>query len=327
MGWQDEIPTLPFQPDEEECLNKIIRDACAFRNYLAPYINPLLSVPDELTTQRFYLRKIEGADILLAQETNWFRQELHKFAPVAPEPPPIIEISSSTRKPRPTKQQKKMKELGIENPDDLPPEFRTKSHHFKNRKVSETQARNPQVPVALKPAQSAESHTPPGLPHGYAYSPSIPTTFNPAAASAAPSSAGSHPTFTYDSMSGSTTGFQPNQLAATTTLGSPLFASSGLFTQGGFHSPPQPPASLEPQLDPAIFGSPPSNSQYGGSNQGGSTFNDMFSDLTNTGRDDMKSMAAHALGLAGDEEQTAGEADGLEFIRTEESPSQTRSGT
>ncbi|EOD44979.1 putative phd transcription factor protein [Neofusicoccum parvum UCRNP2] len=119
-GWQEDIPGLPFQPEEEKCLDKIINTAQEFRSFIASYVNPLLSSPDELTTQRFYLRKLEGADILLAQETNFFRQELHKWAPVAPEPPPKVEYSLSTRKPRPTKQQKMMAQLGIDNPDDLP---------------------------------------------------------------------------------------------------------------------------------------------------------------------------------------------------------------
>ena len=108
IAWQDEILTLPFQPDEEECLDKIIREALRFREYLAPYINPLVSMSYELSIQRFYLRKIEGADILLASETNYFRQEIHKWAPIAPDPPPIISTSGTTRKPRPTKLQKKM---------------------------------------------------------------------------------------------------------------------------------------------------------------------------------------------------------------------------
>lgn len=155
MMWQDELPNLPFQPEEEETLDSIIDHGSKFREYVQQYINPLMSSPDELTTQRFYLRKLEGADILLTEEINFFRQELHKWAPVAPNAPPILQVSLSTRKPRPTKQQKLMNQLGISNPDDLPPHLRTKNHLVKRKDGDQT---GPQGPNAHS------SHTPPGDP-------------------------------------------------------------------------------------------------------------------------------------------------------------------
>ena len=78
--WQDKIPTLPFQPEEEETLDSIIDHSTKFREYIAQYINPNLLSSEKLITQRFYLRKLEGAEILLSDETNFFRQELHKWA-------------------------------------------------------------------------------------------------------------------------------------------------------------------------------------------------------------------------------------------------------
>ena len=156
QGWQDEIPALPFQPEEEETLDSLIDHGTRFRDYVAKYINPLMSSPDELTTQRFYLRKLEGAEILLSNEINFFRQELHKWAPVAPNPPPILQVSLSTRKPRPTKQQKMMQQLGITNPDELPANMRTKIHNFKRKSLE---------PQSLQPAPEP-SHTPPGEPPG-----------------------------------------------------------------------------------------------------------------------------------------------------------------
>ena len=156
--WQDELPGLPFQPEEEETLDSLIDHGTKFREYVAQYINPLMSSPDELTTQRFYLRKLEGAEILLSDEINFFRQELHKWAPVAPSPPPILQVSLSTRKPRPTKQQKLMNQLGITNPEDLPQHLRTKAHQFKQKSVDMTK------PQSLQPAPSEQSHTPPGEP-------------------------------------------------------------------------------------------------------------------------------------------------------------------
>lgn len=154
--WQDMAANLPFQPEEEETLESLIDHGLKFREYVAQYINPLMSSPDELTTQRFYLRKLEGAEILLSDEINFFRQELHKWAPVAPTAPPILEVSLSTRKPRPTKQQKLMSQLGITNPEDLPQHLRTKTHQFKP-KVEPTR------PQSLQPAPES-SHTPPDEP-------------------------------------------------------------------------------------------------------------------------------------------------------------------
>ncbi|PSN75415.1 PLU-1-domain-containing protein [Corynespora cassiicola Philippines] len=159
MTWQDEIPSLPFQPEEEDTLESLIDHGSKFRDYVAKYINPVMSSPDELTTQRFYLRKLEGAEILLSNEINFFRQELHRWAPVAPNPPPILQVSLSTRKPRPTKQQKLMNSLGITNPDDLPQHLRTKTHQFKHRKSIDGK------PQSLQPAPEP-SHTPPGEPPG-----------------------------------------------------------------------------------------------------------------------------------------------------------------
>ncbi|AEO62956.1 uncharacterized protein THITE_2107776 [Thermothielavioides terrestris NRRL 8126] len=136
IAWQEEIPNLPFQPEEEEVLKKIIDNATEFRNHIASYCNPILSTASEAETQRFYLRKIEGAEILLAYETNFFRQELHKWAPVAPEPPPVLEVSKSTRKPRPTKLQKMLAQYGVDDPDDLPESVKGKANSLKRKAMN-----------------------------------------------------------------------------------------------------------------------------------------------------------------------------------------------
>ncbi|KAF2113688.1 histone demethylase JARID1D [Lophiotrema nucula] len=165
MQWQDEIPTLPFQPEEEDTLDALIDHGTRFRDYVAQYINPVMSTPDELVTQRFYLRKLEGAEILLSDEINFFRQELHKWAPVAPIPPPILQVSLSTRKPRPTKQQKLMTQLGITNPEELPVHLRPKNHPFKTRKELDQEGQDGKTPQNIQP-HPEPSHTPPGEPPG-----------------------------------------------------------------------------------------------------------------------------------------------------------------
>lgn len=298
-GWQEEIPNLPFQPEEEECLAKIINIANEFRSFIASYVNPLLSSPDELTTQRFYLRKLEGADILLAEETNFFRQELHKWAPVAPEPPPKVEVSLSTRKPRPTKQQKMMAQLGIDNPDDLPQHLRTKQHHFKSKEKEKSNS-------ISKASTSQESHTPPGLPHGYS------ETANGIAGPSGTSGSGQQqPTFSYPShMSnpmastyGSTT--SPHLTTASGSI-DPSMSAFAPHARGAVSPPfhPASPSTAPSNMDPAIFGSNApfgadpgatsparsnlfqnsmSSSQGGG--DGGEGMRDLFADFTTNDAD------------------------------------------
>ncbi|KAL6704419.1 hypothetical protein ACN47E_008271 [Coniothyrium glycines] len=174
LQWQDEIPGLPFQPEEEDTLESLIDHGARFREYVAQYINPLMSSPDELTTQRFYLRKLEGAEILLSNEINFFRQELHKWAPVAPSPPPILQVSLSTRKPRPTKQQKLMSSLGITNPEDLPQQYRTKTHQFKPKETMPNQTPSLQPVPEQSETPIAESR--PGFGGDNEYFTSAPTT-------------------------------------------------------------------------------------------------------------------------------------------------------
>lgn len=167
MSWQDEIPALPFQPDEEEVLRKIIDNAQDFRNHVASFCHPILATASEVDTQRFYLRKIEGAEILLSFETNFFRQELHKWSPVAPEPPPVLDVSLSTRKPRPTKLQKMLAQHGVDDPEDLPESLKSKAASLK-RKAMNAEA------AAAAAAAAAGSSTPSGttFSHPNATSPS-----------------------------------------------------------------------------------------------------------------------------------------------------------
>lgn len=136
MSWQDEVAGLPFQPEEEEILRKIIDNAQDFRNHISVYCNPIMATASEAETQRFYLRKIEGAEILLAFETNFFRQELHKWSPVAPQAPPVLDVSKSTRKPRPTKLQRMLAQHGVEDPDDLPESLRAKAASLKRKALN-----------------------------------------------------------------------------------------------------------------------------------------------------------------------------------------------
>lgn len=155
QAWFDELETLPFQPVEEKTLSNICESGQVFRDFIRPYVEPSMEpTPEEVSILRFYLRKVEGADILLAHETNYLRQQLHRLAKVAPEAPPLTDASHSTRKPRPTKQQKLMAQLGITNPEDLPTQYKMKPHVAK-RKQSDVVGGLP-----LQPAMNSTS--PPG---------------------------------------------------------------------------------------------------------------------------------------------------------------------
>jgi histone demethylase JARID1 len=153
----DEIATLPFQPEEEDLLRQIIDNAQGFRDHIARFCNNIISTEAEVETQRFYLRKIEGAEVLLAYETNYFRQELHKWCPVAPEAPPILEVSLSTRKPRPTKLQKMLQEYGVENPDDLPDHAKGKANSLR-RKAANAEAAAAAAQTSGSPIGPPSSH-------------------------------------------------------------------------------------------------------------------------------------------------------------------------
>lgn len=166
VEWYDEVPGLPFQPEEEELLKKIIDNAQAFRNHVAAYCNPVLSTRNEAETQRFYLRKIEGAEILLADETNFFRQELHKWSPVAPQAPPVIEISKSTRKPRPTKLDRLLLQHGVKDVEDLPEAVKSKGLNLKRKRQNAEMAAQAAKHAAAGTSTGGQA-TSPGM-HSYA---------------------------------------------------------------------------------------------------------------------------------------------------------------
>lgn len=129
IALRNEIPSLPFQPDEEDTLDSIVNVAQNFREHMRQYVQVdslLAPSHEEVPIMRFYLRKIEGADVLLAEETNFFSQELWRLVPLANQPPEIIETSSSTRKPRPTKVQKLMVKHGVQSEEELPAHLRSK---------------------------------------------------------------------------------------------------------------------------------------------------------------------------------------------------------
>ena len=239
QNWADELPTLPFQPEEEYLLNEIIDKAQAFRDFLQQFVNgnQICRTSEEMPTILFYLRKLEGAEVLLAQETNIFKQELHKWQPIAPEPPPILENSLSTRKPRPTKQQKIMKEMGVEKVEDLPQHLRGKQNSVR-RKTTDSSGVGPPRPPPLQPAQMQRQGSGPGPTPGQMMSRSDTPVGMPRQAS----TGNAPPNGQYDPHS------VPMQLRQPPTYGHP-FAASG--------PPSYPASSPSPMFSPVT--SLPSN--------------------------------------------------------------------
>jgi [histone H3]-trimethyl-L-lysine4 demethylase len=265
--WADEMPSLPFQPEEEEILKRIINKAQAFRDFLQQFINgnQICRTAEEMPTMLFYLRKLEGAEILLAYETNTFRQELHKWQPIALEPPPVLEQSLSTRKPRPTKLQKTMKEMGVQKIEDLPPHLRTKT--IVKRKSTDPSINGAPRPLPLQPAHMqpdssgsgqavARSDTPMGMPRQS-------STGNP------PS--GGH----YNSS------HLPMSMAQSPTYGHP-FATSG--------PPSYPPSTPSPMFSPVTTLPPnglrdPMMARFPGGPSAGPSSHDLFSPNFDMGMD------------------------------------------
>ncbi|KAI9807198.1 MAG: hypothetical protein M1825_005916 [Sarcosagium campestre] len=293
QDWQAEIPSLPFQPDEEECLERIIGQAQSFRDYIRPLLNPVATTQEEVPTQRFYLRKIEGAEVLLAYETNFFRQELHRWAPVASEAPPVLDSSRSTRKPRPTKQQKLMARLGIDNPDDLPQSLRTKQHVFtKSRSTEPYPAKHP---PAIQPA------------------PGRSVTPNSVARSGSDSAAGSTGYSQGGPLSATRQSYDGGMMMVSPTQGSSTYGGDSSFMQnhGSIGSPDY--DSHSPRagdMDPALFRDPnydsggaanadtdnPTANNYGTNH--GQNVDEIFDDLTNQDTEGLgSSQAREALEL------------------------------
>ncbi|OAP54102.1 hypothetical protein AYL99_11637 [Fonsecaea erecta] len=78
---------------------RIMDKAQALREFLMRYTtgSQFCRTIDEMPEILFYRRKIEGAEALLAYETNVLQQELHKWQLIAPEPPPVLDTTCADR--------------------------------------------------------------------------------------------------------------------------------------------------------------------------------------------------------------------------------------
>lgn len=103
---------------------------------------------------------------MLSFETNFFRQELHKWSPVAPVAPPVIEVSKSTRKPRPTKLDKLLSAHGVDDPDKLPDHAKAKGLSLKRKRQNAEMAAAAAAAAASLSGGGHNMSTSPSI-HGY----------------------------------------------------------------------------------------------------------------------------------------------------------------
>lgn len=223
-----------------------------------------ISTPDDLPVQRFYLRKIEGAEVLLVEETNFLRKELHRWAPVAPQPPEMISSSKSTRKPRPTKAER-MAAMYQCDVDELP--FEMQPRHVRKAMRQEAAAKGTFIdPMAWRKKMEGEnSASPPNSAHQ-----ANDNIFTPPAQSAAgggqPSGAASEPSNT------SPTPPSQFQTPVPPTFSSIHQQAAGPGAQGAnFENPTPDPNDPLSAFDPALMGAGPAGPSTPRHPQGSST--------------------------------------------------------
>lgn len=93
---------LELAPDELYLVKSIYNDAYEFRKYLRRVLKWEDGEIIETDTNKlkFYLRKLEGASVLLSDEYNKLRQLIYKLDPICDTAPPIVESSNKTKKRR-----------------------------------------------------------------------------------------------------------------------------------------------------------------------------------------------------------------------------------
>lgn len=234
---------------------------------------------------------------MLAHESNFFRQELYRLHPIAPEAPPILDMSLSTRKPRPTKQQRLMVQYGVESAEDLPQHLRTKQYTVKKRQSMDdiNTQQTPSFSMGMPgsaPSLKRGGHTPNNLnfrppltasafpvkphhappSHQHSASPVSTTSNNPytaAATATALPAFGSPLHFPCDRSTTPPGNMDPGLFS--NNVGLPVFIEDGV-RRTSFHDPdPRPDTSHDHHSD--VFG-------HSGSSQQ-SAFDTIFADLTN----------------------------------------------
>ena len=162
--------SLPLKTPELQKLEIITATAMRYKERVMPLLNSYLTLTSaELSTLKFYLRKLEGAEILLAPETNFFRAKIHELSPVAPTPPPKIDESKSTKRPRLSKKKREELEAQGINPNTMrsinepeaPRDTREETQESMSRSASPESDREPSEAPQTKVEPYSEPFTAP----------------------------------------------------------------------------------------------------------------------------------------------------------------------
>ena len=155
--WVQAAETLPFRPDELSIVSKNVALAEAW----VASIQPIIQSGQTLSIEkcRFYLRKIEGAEVFLPNEYNLFRRAAHSLAPLTSTPPPLVAESKAVKKPR-TKKPKPENTLSSRDGNAQIPRFSMRPQydaHSSEQRILPAQ-RFGQISMDHQPQQYQHSH-------------------------------------------------------------------------------------------------------------------------------------------------------------------------
>lgn len=155
-------------PNELEPMKNLVKTTNEFQSFLHQMIFPPLGTDQDrakvLKTSRFYMAKLEGGDILLADEINFLRSKIHELSPISDDVPPPVETSQKTKKPRKPKAaadsviSSPLPKVGEENPSSqaipmtLQPEDRLMPQQEPQPPASQPFAQDLVPSVTLQPA-------------------------------------------------------------------------------------------------------------------------------------------------------------------------------
>ncbi|KAK9457741.1 PLU-1-like protein-domain-containing protein [Dipodascopsis uninucleata] len=92
VNWEVEGKNLPLRAEELDLIHSINDTAMKFKEFMRPLLAHRGNfVLGDVYYLKFFLRKLEGADICLAEEINFLRSEIHRLSPLTSEPPPRVE--------------------------------------------------------------------------------------------------------------------------------------------------------------------------------------------------------------------------------------------
>ena len=157
--WSEQAETLPFRPDEVTIVNRIVALAETWIGSIRPILLGLQS--PSLDACRLYLRKMEGAEVFLPTEYNFFRKTAHAIAPISATPPPLVsERSTGSKKPKERIKKPKMETVMAQKAFEDKPRLSLYARHDPHVEQRILPARNYFLMSDFPPATSYEPSYP-----------------------------------------------------------------------------------------------------------------------------------------------------------------------